>query len=389
MPHDVFISHSTDDKLVALALCNKLESAGVRCWIAPRDVGPGAEWGKSIVDAISECRIMLLVFSAKANESRHIHREIQTAFEKDLTVIPFRVENTQPTGTMEYYLGSVHWLDALTAPVESHMIAVVERVKALLPAVSILPPMESVPPIPPIAAAPDLGATLPEATKEPPRAVPPPYVAPLSVTTGPAAGIAPAMPSGPTPRKKRIRRILMGVVGLIAIGVGATQIASGMHLFSKKRVTKWREEEIGDRVSLPKYHCSLRVPKAWIRKNGEAGATMFSSPPDSAYPSNLIVNSEPFAGSLKEYKEATLKAIHAIDPAAEIIHHAQFKTEAGATAESVTFSRVVQGNSLLQELSFYDGAGASKIVVTMSTGGLLFFGVSACPWTLIVTGDKG
>jgi hypothetical protein len=134
MPHDVFISHSTDDKLVALALCNKLESAGVRCWIAPRDVGPGAEWGKAIVDAISGCRLMVLVFSSKAHESRHIRREVQTAFEKDLIVIPFRVENTQPTGTMEYYLGSVHWLDALTPPVENHLMGVVERVKALLPA---------------------------------------------------------------------------------------------------------------------------------------------------------------------------------------------------------------------------------------------------------------
>jgi|GEM_PF-5369305 len=134
MPHDVLISHSTDDKLVALALCNKLESAGVRCWIAPRDVGPGAEWGKAIVDAISSCRLMVLVFSSKANESRHIRREVQTAFEKDLIVIPFRVENTQPTGTMEYYLGSVHWLDALTPPVENHLMGVVERVKALLPA---------------------------------------------------------------------------------------------------------------------------------------------------------------------------------------------------------------------------------------------------------------
>jgi len=133
MPHDVFISHSTDDKLIALALCNKLESAGVRCWIAPRDVGPGAEWGKAIVDAISCCRLMVLVFSSRANESRHIHREVQTAFGKDLIVIPFRVENTQPTGTMEYYLGAVHWLDALTPPIESHLVTVVERVKTLLP----------------------------------------------------------------------------------------------------------------------------------------------------------------------------------------------------------------------------------------------------------------
>ena len=39
-----------------------LESNGVRCWIAPRDVTPGMEWSECIIDAIEECRVMVLVF---------------------------------------------------------------------------------------------------------------------------------------------------------------------------------------------------------------------------------------------------------------------------------------------------------------------------------------
>jgi hypothetical protein len=38
MVHDVFISHAHKDKEIADALCEKLESAGVRCWIAGRDI---------------------------------------------------------------------------------------------------------------------------------------------------------------------------------------------------------------------------------------------------------------------------------------------------------------------------------------------------------------
>ena len=38
MAHDVFISHSTSNRPVANAVCASLESAGIRCWIAPRDV---------------------------------------------------------------------------------------------------------------------------------------------------------------------------------------------------------------------------------------------------------------------------------------------------------------------------------------------------------------
>jgi hypothetical protein len=138
MPHDVFISHSKDDRLTAYALCNKLESAGVRCWIGPRDVEPGVDWGAAIIEAISGCRIMVLIFSLKANGSRHVHREVQRAFDKNLTVIPFRVENAEPTGTLEYYLSSVHWLDAMTPPLEEHLETVARRVKALLLPASVL-----------------------------------------------------------------------------------------------------------------------------------------------------------------------------------------------------------------------------------------------------------
>jgi len=75
MAHDVFISHSAKDKSVANAICAVLESRGVRCWIAPRDVLPGMSWPEAIVDAIEASRVMVLVFSAHANESKQVIRE--------------------------------------------------------------------------------------------------------------------------------------------------------------------------------------------------------------------------------------------------------------------------------------------------------------------------
>jgi hypothetical protein len=57
MAYDVFISHSSKDKVMADAICAGLEARGVRCWIAPRDILPGIEWTKSIVDAIANCKV--------------------------------------------------------------------------------------------------------------------------------------------------------------------------------------------------------------------------------------------------------------------------------------------------------------------------------------------
>ena len=38
MAHDVFLSHAAADRAAALAVLDGLERAGIRCWIAPRDV---------------------------------------------------------------------------------------------------------------------------------------------------------------------------------------------------------------------------------------------------------------------------------------------------------------------------------------------------------------
>ena len=69
MAHDVFISYSSKDMAADEAVCTALEGRGLRCWIAPRDIIPGIGWAKSIVRAIGQSRIMVLVFSENANAS--------------------------------------------------------------------------------------------------------------------------------------------------------------------------------------------------------------------------------------------------------------------------------------------------------------------------------
>jgi hypothetical protein len=109
-----------------------LERAGIRCWIAPRDIRPGQEYGQSIIEAIDQCRVMVLIFSANANDSRQTHREIERAVSKGVPIIPLRIEEVVPTKSMEYFLGAIHWLDALTPPLEKHLQQLAEAVKALL-----------------------------------------------------------------------------------------------------------------------------------------------------------------------------------------------------------------------------------------------------------------
>ena len=130
--HDVFLSHSAKDKPVADAICAKLEQSGIRVWIAPRDIQPGANWGEAIIEALEGCRAMVIVFSASANASPQVLREVERAVGKGVAVIPFRIENVVPSKAMEYFLSSPHWLDAMSPPLEGHIDELVASVGALM-----------------------------------------------------------------------------------------------------------------------------------------------------------------------------------------------------------------------------------------------------------------
>ena len=132
MESKVFISHSSKDKAIADQICQHLESDGIKCWIAPRDLKAGSDWTEGIIQGIDSCRLFVLVFSASANSSEHVRREVATAFSLGLAVIPFRAENINPSGSLGYFLGTVHWLDAITPPLEKHLKVLTERVNYLL-----------------------------------------------------------------------------------------------------------------------------------------------------------------------------------------------------------------------------------------------------------------
>ena len=133
MAHDVFISHSSSDKAIADAVCARLEARGIRCWIAPRDVEPGRPYGEAIIDGIHNCRIMVLLLSSSANSSIHIAKEVERAVSHGATVIPLRIEAVMPGKSLDYFIGSVHWLDALTPPLERHLDALADTILKILP----------------------------------------------------------------------------------------------------------------------------------------------------------------------------------------------------------------------------------------------------------------
>jgi hypothetical protein len=194
MGHDVFVSHSAKDKPTADAVCAVLESQGIRCWVAPRDIIPGKDWGESIVEAIKGARVMVLIFSTHANNSQQIKREVERAVNKGIPVIPLRIEDVAPTASLEYFLSTPHWLDAFTPPLEKHLQYLAQIIRQIIggPATGVLPAatagQESRDKAPAAAAA----------TPEPP------------VTTGQPA-------AAPAPPAKKTAKVIWIAAGMLAV----------------------------------------------------------------------------------------------------------------------------------------------------------------------------
>ncbi len=112
MEHEVFISYSSQDKVIADAVCHSLEESKIPCWIAPRDEMLGVSYAKQIMQAIKNCKVVVLIFSENSNQSEHVENEIGQGFKCGKTIIPFMIDKTEMNDDLGYYLGRKHWLIA-------------------------------------------------------------------------------------------------------------------------------------------------------------------------------------------------------------------------------------------------------------------------------------
>ena len=129
---DVFISYASQDKGVAESVCKALESAGLVCWIAPRDVVPGESFAGAIVHAIDGTQVIVLVLSEHSAASQHVLREVERASSKRHPVIAFRIDLAPMPADFEYFLNTSQWLDASAIGIKHALPKLVDAVKTAL-----------------------------------------------------------------------------------------------------------------------------------------------------------------------------------------------------------------------------------------------------------------
>ena len=105
----LFISYCNEDEGEARSLVDDLERCGPQCWFASRDVQ--FNYQKEIVEAIRCAVALIVVISERANSSDEIPKEISLARRYDVRAIPVRIEDTWPSGALEYELSNAQNVD--------------------------------------------------------------------------------------------------------------------------------------------------------------------------------------------------------------------------------------------------------------------------------------
>jgi TolB-like protein/Flp pilus assembly protein TadD len=141
---DVFISYASQDGAVAHAVLAALERQGITCWIAPRDVTPGALYADEIIRAINGSKILVVVLSASAVASSHVGKEVERASSKQRSIFTFRVDTSPLTTALEYFLSESQWIDVGIVGTEAafaKLTSAVQRQLASTTAAGMVPPI--------------------------------------------------------------------------------------------------------------------------------------------------------------------------------------------------------------------------------------------------------
>lgn len=132
MEYQVFISYSRYNRAVADKIIKELESAGIRCWMAPRDIAPSRQYAEEIVKALEECTVFVLVLSPRSDSSWHVQRELDRAIDEKLVIIPFLIEDFTLSKAMNYYVCTCQYLYATIPPLDPHILKLRNLVCSIL-----------------------------------------------------------------------------------------------------------------------------------------------------------------------------------------------------------------------------------------------------------------
>lgn len=108
----VYIYYSSNNYSEATKVCIFLESKGINCWLAPRNVLSSLDYNTQVTAAINDCSIALFIANNNTNDINTLPNELNTVATKKKTIIFFKIENYDISDVLSYYFSELKSINA-------------------------------------------------------------------------------------------------------------------------------------------------------------------------------------------------------------------------------------------------------------------------------------
>ncbi len=200
---DVFISYKSDEYEHANRIRSALQYNRISCWMAPESIGIGSDYASEIPNAISECRVFVLLLSPGAQESEWVPKELDKAISCKRIIMPFMIEKCELNNRFGFCLSNIQMIDGYTRNRDAAVQELVERIRFVLnpnPRVQPKPPVQPPKPPVPTPVPPVQPPKPPVPTPVPPKQQPkPPIQHPKPPVQPPRGTVQPPKPTPPKP----------------------------------------------------------------------------------------------------------------------------------------------------------------------------------------------
>ena len=111
MSSEVFISYSSRDRNRVMPVVDSLRGIGISVWMDEGNIHAADLWTEQIVQAISDCHVMVVMLSRNSTDSHNVVKEVMLASEQKKTLLPVFLEPASIPAKLQYQLAGIQHLE--------------------------------------------------------------------------------------------------------------------------------------------------------------------------------------------------------------------------------------------------------------------------------------
>ena len=131
MNEEIFVCYSRSDAEIVLELVEDLREAGASVWIDQSGIDGALLWGQEIVEAILNCKVVIVAASEAAFKSPNVTKEICLASEEGKHILPLHLQPVQVPTNVRYQLAGIQHIEWFRSDRPSNWDALLRSLKRL------------------------------------------------------------------------------------------------------------------------------------------------------------------------------------------------------------------------------------------------------------------